>query len=110
MKNNDVDVILPEHLIQENVQLIDTLFSPSKTDIAILILGENYEEDSFGPIVRIYLMEQIKEEWCIQEELQAFQFHNYERAVNFVGDLPNLSALDLMLLMNGRQSKPLMFN
>lgn len=85
----------------EDLDVLATLFSPAQKHIGILITGEDYLKEAINPIIRVYLMGLELEEWYIQDELQAFAFYGFKSAKNFVDDLPNMSALDLLLLMNG---------
>ena len=93
---------LPEEL--DGMVLIETLISPMQPNTGVIIAGENYEETSIQPIVRIYLITMEEEEWVIETELQAFAFSNIASANKFVSDLPNLSAIDILIRMNGYQS------
>lgn len=90
---------LPEEL--EGMEILATLLSPDKPEIGVLVLGEDYQEKSNQPVIRVYLINMYEEEWVIQDELQAFAFWSFESAKRFVDDLPSMSAIDLMLLMNG---------
>lgn len=94
---------LPEEL--DGMVLIETLISPMQPNTGVIIAGENYEEASIQPIVRIYLIAMEEENWLIEAELQAFAFSNIDNANKFVSDLPNLSAIDILIRMNGNQSK-----
>ncbi|CEG21503.1 hypothetical protein BN1080_00414 [Planococcus massiliensis] len=87
----------------ENIKIIDTLLSPSHPNFGILIAGEDYFHSSKQPIIRVYLIYENNSEWHIQKELEAFSFSNYSMAKQFISDLPKMSALDLLLLMNGWQ-------
>lgn len=92
---------LPREL--DGMVLIDTLISPMQPSTGVIIVGENYEEASIQPIVRIYLITWEDDDWGIEEELQAFAFSNIGSANRFVSDLPNLSAIDILILMHGAQ-------
>lgn len=88
----------------EELKLLGTLLSPTAADTGIIIMGEDYEKDSTEPTIWLYLVRLVGEEWHIQDELEAFTFTNYESAERFVADLPGMSAIDLLLLMNGHQA------
>lgn len=92
---------LPEDL--DGMVLIETLISPMQPNTGIIIVGENYEETSIQPIVRIYLITWQDDDWVIETELQAFAFRDINSANRFVSDLPNLSAIDVLILMNVQQ-------
>lgn len=89
----------------EELELLGTLLSPVAGNTGVIIMGEDYEETAAGPTVWLYLIGLIEEKWHIQDELEAFTFSNYESAKRFVDDLPGMSAIDLLLLMNGYNKK-----
>lgn len=93
--------------IIKNIHLLATLLSPSQSSLGILIAGEEYFQESIQPIIRIYLIEESELEWHIQKELETFVFSSYASAKKFVNDLPEMSALDLLLVMNGWQGSEL---
>lgn len=93
---------LPEEM--DGMVLIDVLISPMQPNTGVIIVGENYEETSSQPIVRIYLVTMEDEDWVIEVELQAFAFSDIDSANKFVSDLPSLSAIDILIRMNGYQS------
>lgn len=93
---------LPKEL--DGMVIIETLISPMQPNTGLIIAGENYEETSTWPIVRIYLITIEDEGWVIEDELQAFAFSNLDSANKFVSDLPNLSAIDILIRMKGHQS------
>ncbi|WKA57143.1 hypothetical protein QWY16_11590 [Planococcus shenhongbingii] len=90
---------LPEEL--KGMEILETLISPVNMDMGVMIVGEDYFEGAKQSIVRFYLIT-IKEDECyIDDELQAFAFPNFNSAKKFAEDAPTMSAIDLMLLMNG---------
>lgn len=93
---------LPKEL--DGMVLLETLISPMQPNTGVIIAGENYEETSTWPIVRIYLITMEEEDWVMEAELQAFAFSDINSANKFVSDLPNLSAIDILIRMNGHQS------
>lgn len=93
---------LPKEL--DGMVLIETLISPMQPHTGVIIVGENYEETAIQPLVRIYLITMEDEDWVIETELQAFAFNDLNSANKFVSDLPNLSAIDILIRMNGHQS------
>ena len=97
----DYDLELPEEF--EGMELLQTLISPVKSDMGIMVLGENYSDGAERPTVRIYLISIEEDEWDLEGELQAFTFPNFGSAKRFVEDLPSMSAIDLLLLLNGHQ-------
>lgn len=99
MKNQ---MSLPKEL--DGMVLIETLISAMQPSTGVIIVGENYEETASQPIVRVYLITMEDEGWVIETELQAFAFSDLESAKKFVSDLPDLSAIDILIRMSGHQS------
>lgn len=91
--------------IVESTHVLATLLSPSQPGLGVLIAGEEYYKGSKYPIIYVYLIHESESEWQIQKELESFKFSSYNSATQFVKDLPQMSALDLLLLMNGWQKK-----
>ncbi|WP_033543914.1 hypothetical protein [Planococcus sp. CAU13] len=98
----DYDLELPKEF--EGMELLQTLISPVKPDMAIMVFGENYSNRTEQPTVRIYLISIEEDKWDFEGELQAFVFLNFESAQRFVDDLPDMSAIDLLLLLNGHRA------
>lgn len=92
---------LPEEL--DGMVLIETLISLMQPNTGVIIVGENYVETSIQPIVRLYLITWEDDDWVIETEMQAFAFNDLGSARRFVSDLPNLSAIDILIQMNGSQ-------
>ena len=98
----DYDWELPEEF--EGMELLQTLISPAKSDVGIMVLGENYLAGTARPTVRIYLISIQEDEWDFERELQAITFPNFGSAKRFVEELPSMSAIDMLLLLNGHQA------
>ena len=99
--NEDVNILVPEGF-EDDMEIITTIFSSTK-DVGLVIGGEDMYPTSEHPVLRIYLLEQIDIGWAIQEELQAFAFLDYNTAKLFLENLPNMSALELLVMMNSRE-------
>ena len=54
-----------------------------------------------GYIVRTYMLKQVKEGLLIDAELEAFAFPVRETAITFTKRLPNLTAIEMLMLQNG---------
>ncbi|MDJ0332645.1 hypothetical protein [Planococcus sp. S3-L1] len=93
---------LPKEL--DGLVLIETLISPMQPNTGVVIAGGNYKKTATQPIVRVYLITWEDEGWVIETELQAFAFSDFESAKKFVSDLPDLSAIDILIRMSGQQS------
>jgi len=99
--NEDVNILIPEGFA-DDMEIITTIFSSTK-DVGLVIAGEDMYPTSQHPVLRIYLLEQINVGWTIQEELHAFAFLNYDAARLFLEQLPNMSALEMLIMMNARE-------
>lgn len=80
----------------ESKELIQLIESPVVKDLGILIMGENMNGT---PNIRFYQLEKIKDLFEVKKELQTFTFHNSAEAMIFLEHLPNMSALELLLMM-----------
>lgn len=101
MINEDVKILIPEDF-EDNMKIITTIFSSTK-EVGLVIAGEDMYPTSEHPILRIYLLEHIDLGWAIQEELHAFAFLNYDTAKLFLEKLPNMSALELLIMMSAQE-------
>jgi len=98
----DNDIVIPEEL-KVNMIILSTVVSPTKQGIGILIMGENMEpkQHSSGlPVIRLYLLNKRNFKYHIEMELEAFAFHDLKSGYEFLDNLPNMSALELILMMN----------
>lgn len=80
----------------ESMELIQLIESPVVKDLGILIMGENMH---VTPNIRFYQLEKIKDLFEVKKELQTFTFHSSAEAMIFLEHLPNMSALELLLMM-----------
>lgn len=101
MIKEDVQLLLPEGF-EDKMEIITTIFN-STNEVGFVIAGESMHPTSKQPILRIYLLANVDVGWVLQEELQAFAFTNYDNAQSFLENLPSMSALELLLVMNGQQ-------
>ncbi|WP_342538296.1 hypothetical protein MKY15_19515 [Sporosarcina sp. FSL K6-1540] len=98
----DNEIVIPEEL-KANMIILSTVMSPTKEDIGILIMGENMEPKQYTnglSVIRLYLLNQRNFKYYIEMELEAFAFNDLESAYEFLTNLPNMSALELILMMN----------
>ncbi|RLL43919.1 hypothetical protein D8M04_13525 [Oceanobacillus piezotolerans] len=92
-------VVIDNELLEEYA-LLSTFFSPSNTTLGVLILGENYHEVSRNVILRVYrLNKETDGKFYSQAELQVFSFSSFNEAEQFLSYLPEMSALELILMM-----------
>ena len=59
-------------------------------------MGENMNGT---PNIIFYQLEKIKDLFEVKKELQTFTFHSSAEAMIFLEHLPNMSALELLLMM-----------
>ena len=89
-----LNINLPIEL--ESMELIQLIESPVVNGLGILIMGENMNGT---PNIRFYQLEKIKDLFEVKKELQTFTFHSSAEAMIFLEHLPNMSALELLLMM-----------
>ena len=99
MKNTRGSIIMPKGFTEE-MQFLSSVFSSIQKDSGILIMGENLELGEKVPIIRLYLLKRFDLYWHVQDELEAFAFADSASAYNFLRDLPEMSALDLLIKLN----------
>jgi len=93
--------LIPDEL-QEDMQVLTTIISATMDNIGILIMGENIEPHLEGQlsVIRIYLLGRDDSEFLVEKELEAFAFHDLDSAHSFLENLPNMTALELLIMMN----------
>lgn len=99
MKNTRGSIIMPEGFTEE-MEFLSSVFSSIQKDSGILIMGENLALGKTVPVIRLYLLKRFDLYWYVQDELEAFAFADSVSAYNFLRDLPEMSALDLLIKMN----------
>lgn len=101
-----VQVNIPEFFELDGLCEIHTIISPLTEKFGILIAGENLDNTKpCNPTVRLYLITLLNEKYEVTKELEAFPFRCKNEARNFSEQLPNINALDLVMLLNNE--KPL---
>ena len=96
------EIVIPEEL-KADMKILSTVMSPTKEDIGILIMGENMETKQYTgglSVIRLYLLNKRNFKYHIEMELEAFAFHDLESAYAFLINLPGMSALELLIMMN----------
>lgn len=104
MKNTRGSIIMPEGFTEE-MEFLSSVFSSIQKDSGILIMGENLALGETVPVIRLYLLKRFDLYWHVQDELEAFAFADSVSAYNFLRDLPEMSALDLLIKMNTAHEK-----
>ncbi|WP_223701694.1 hypothetical protein [Sutcliffiella deserti] len=106
MWSTNVDVIIPDELLNK-MEIHGTMVSPNKPDVGVLILTKGFNRFSREIVIRVYRLQRDKltNKYTIYLELQAFAFSNYMQAKEFLANLPNMTALEmLMMLYSGPQN------
>ena len=98
----DNEIVIPEEF-NKDMKILSTVMSPVKEDIGILIMGENMEPEHYAEglsVIRLYLLNKRNFKYHIEMELESFAFHDLESAYEFLIKLPDMSALELLIMMN----------
>lgn len=90
-----LNINLPVEL--ESMELIQLIESPVVENLGILIMGEDMDGI---PNIRFYELENIEDVFEVKKELQTFTFRSSADAMTFVDHLPDMSALELILMMS----------
>lgn len=104
MKRTRGSIILPEEFT-EGMEFLSSVFSNVQKQSGILIMGENLDGEEELPVIRLYLLKRCDLYWHVQDELQAFAFPDVLSAYQFLQELPQMSALDLLIKMNSPQTE-----
>lgn len=104
---NENELVIPAGLA--NMHFLTTLISQEKSDTGILLLGENTDRENYmeGSMsaVRIYLLKKCGTKFHVQVELEALAFEDIEFAYEFLEGLPNMSALDFLVMMHVQETE-----
>jgi len=102
----DNEIVFPDELI-EDMKILSTVTNPEKEDLGILIMGENMEVEQYSgglSVIRLYLLNKRNFKYHFEIELGAFAFYDLESAYGFLIKLPEMSALELLIMMNDTKS------
>ena len=99
-----IQVNLPQCFELNELYPLDTIMHPNSNKVGFLIAGEHFHKNAISnPIVRVYLMNLQENGYEVTTELESFKFSTIHEAQSFVAQLPTLSALDLILMLNKKQ-------
>ena len=99
-----IEINVPEWFELDGLNTLNTIISPNSDNTAILVAGENLDyTKSCCPTVRLYLMQLVEGKYEVTKELEAFPFRSTDEAIVFSTKLPNLNAIDLVMLLNRQQ-------
>lgn len=102
--NNQIQLMVPEWFVLDELHIIDTVVSEASSEIGLVIAGENFDSmKQCCPTVRLYMIRLVGEQYELMKELDAFQFQSAEDAKAFCDKLPQLNAIDLIMLMNKQE-------
>lgn len=99
--NSQIQLIVPEWFVQDELHIIETIVSKVTPSTGIVIAAENFDATKrCRPTVRLYMIQLMNNQYEITKELDAFQFGTVEQAKQFCAKLPEMTAIDLIMLMN----------
>ena len=99
--NSQIQLIVPEWFVQDELQIVETIISKTSGTSGILIAGENFDASKHcNPTVRLYTIRLIEDKYELTKELDSFQFKTVGEAKLFCSKLPELNAIDLIMVMN----------
>lgn len=99
--NSQIQLIAPKWFVQDELHIIETIVSKTSANTGIVIAGENFDATKrCHPTVRLYMIQLFNDQYEITKELDAFQFDTAEEAQQFCAKLPEMTAIDLVMLMN----------
>lgn len=102
----ELNINIPACFELDGLIAVSTIISPSSEDTGILVASENFDNCKVcDPTVRLYLLAQVDGIFEVTKELDAFTFSTIEEAQQFSQELPDMTALDLILYINNH--KPL---
>lgn len=95
---NEENVFFPDEMM-ENKKLETVIISPVSTEIGIAALSESSQSMH---ILRLYQLsfEEYENTYIPVQELEAFSFQHYDELTNFLEKLPEMSALEMLLVLN----------
>ncbi|NMH72767.1 hypothetical protein HF078_06760 [Bacillus sp. RO2] len=98
---NDVKVEVPKEMLK-GMQIEGTAISPSHPGVGVLILSKGFNQFSKEIVIRLYRIQKDTntESYYIVLELEAFMFKKYKEAKDFFEKLPNMTGLEMLLLLN----------
>lgn len=100
MMENELNLVLPESLRKE--MKVHAIFQyPGVDDLSVLAMLHDMSVDKVGHVVRLYMMRRENDELLVELELEAFAFPDEETAVLFAIRVPNMTALEILMIQGG---------
>lgn len=99
-----IEMDVPEIFELDGLEIISTIVSPNNEKTGILLVGENFDLlRPYNPLVRVYLLNLNEKRYEVKKELYSFSFETTEKASEFLSKLPNLTVIDLILMLNNEE-------
>ena len=99
--NSQIQLIVPEWFVLDELHIIETIVGKTSGNTGIVVAGENFDASKqCSPTVRLYMIRLIEDQYELMKELDAFQFKTVEEAKGFCSKLPQLNAIDFIMMMN----------
>lgn len=99
--SKQINVSIPEWFELDGLTTLQVVISPNREEVGILLAGENLDlTKTCCPTVRLYLVNMINGKFEITKELDAFTFESKEEALQFAQSLPEITAMDLVMMLN----------
>lgn len=104
MWSRNVNVEVPNELLK-GMEIQAKVVSPKHPNVGVLILSKDYNQLSREIVIRLYRMHKgpVDKRFHVVSELEAFMFTNYKQAKEFLKKLPNMTGLEMLLLLNPPQ-------
>lgn len=90
------EIGIPGDLL-DKMEVIDVFINSENSNSGLLLMGNDLYPNSNKSIIRLFLLQLLDGEYIVKEELQAFQFNNYDNALSFIKRLPEISALEFLI-------------
>ncbi|MCM3620523.1 hypothetical protein M3936_23495 [Sutcliffiella horikoshii] len=101
MWSNNLKVEVPKEMLK-GMQIEGTTVSPSHPEVGVLILSKGFNQFSTEIVFRLYRIQKdpTTDSYYIVLELEAFMFKRFKEAKDFLEKLPNMTGLEMLLLLN----------
>ncbi|ATP39451.1 geranylgeranyl pyrophosphate synthase [Solibacillus sp. R5-41] len=99
--NSQFQINVPEWFVLDELHILETIISPTSNNMGIIVASENFDaKKRCYPTVRLYMIHLVDDQYELTKELDAFQFRSVEEAKQFATKLPNLNAMDFIMMLN----------
>lgn len=95
----------------QEFDFISVLTQPDVERTYLFIMGEHINHLSKRPVIRLFVLEEaFNNQLEVVEEIGSYEFDNQENALQFASRLPEMKALEFILLMNTQRPPKGMLN